>query len=168
MSISSSLLPEFDQELATTRRLLALVRDADLAFRPHPRSWTLGELALHLANLPWWATLTLEGTEFDVNPPGGLAARKVESSTATLHAFDENVARARSALARTADADLLLAWTLKSGGKSLFSMPRVAVLRGFVLNHLIHHRGQLTVYLRMCDVPLPPIYGPTADTAATP
>jgi uncharacterized damage-inducible protein DinB len=165
--IREALLPELDQELASTRKLLAAVPEEHTGFRPHARSWTLGELSLHLANLLTWLPSTLTSTELDLAPPGGPAwtPPTFESAAATLALFDRNAKGARAALAEATDADLTVPWTLKKGGQALFAMPRVACVRSFVMNHLIHHRGQLTVYLRMCDVPLPSVYGPTADEA---
>ena len=167
MPIRDSLLPEFDQELATTRKVLAVVPEQHTGFRPHRKSWTLGELSLHLANMLSWLPTTLRTAELDLNPPGGPAwtSPKFESAAATLKFFDETALAARAALASVSDADLMVPWTLKNGGQKLFSMPRVACVRFFVMNHMIHHRGQLTVYLRLCDVPLPKVYGPTADTS---
>jgi len=165
MPIRDSLLPELDQELATTRKLLAAVPEAKTAFRPHAKSWTLGELSLHLANLLTWLPSTLKATELDLSPPGGqpFTPPRFESAAATLRMFDETSRAARAALASASDAELMVPWTLKRSGQALFTMPRLACVRSFVMNHLIHHRGQLTVYLRLCDVPLPPVYGPTAD-----
>jgi len=165
MAIRDALLPELDQELAATRRVLAVVPESKVAFRPHPKSWTLGELALHVANVLTWLPMTLRSTEFDLSPPGGptFVPPKFESAAATVRVFDENARAARAALAEATDAALAVPWTLKRHGEALFTLPRVACVRSFVLNHHIHHRGQLTVVLRLCDVPLPPIYGPTAD-----
>lgn len=165
MALTDALLPEFDQELSTTRTLLAAVPEARTSFRPHPKSWTLGELSLHLAHLLTWLPSTLTLTELDLDPPGGpsFVPPKFESAAATLRMFDTNAKAARAALASASDADLQVPWTLKKHGQALFTLPRAACVRSFVLNHLIHHRGQLTVYLRLVDVPLPPVYGPTAD-----
>jgi uncharacterized damage-inducible protein DinB len=165
MAIRDGLLPELDQELATTRALLALVPASKTSFRPHPKSWTLGELSLHVANLLSWLPSTLRATELDLDPPSGpkFVPPKFESPAATLAMFDETARAARAALSTASDADLAVPWTLKKHGQALFTLPRAACVRTFVMNHLIHHRGQLTVYLRMCDVALPPIYGPTAD-----
>ncbi len=165
MALRDSLLPELDQELATTRKLLELVPEAKTSFRPHQKSWTLGELSLHLANLLTWLPSTLKATEVDLDPPGGprFVPPKFESAAATLEMFDETARAARSALAAASDAELMVPWTLKKRGQAMFTLPRVACVRSFVMNHLIHHRGQLTVYLRLVDVPLPPVYGPTAD-----
>ena len=165
MAIRDSLLPELDQELATTRKLLEAVPETKTAFRPHQKSWTLGELSLHIANLLTWLPSMLKATELDLSPPGGapFTPPRFESAATTLRLFDETSRAAHAALAAATDAELMVLWTLKRRGQVLFTMPRFACVRSFVMNHLIHHRGQLTVYLRMCDVPLPPVYGPTAD-----
>jgi uncharacterized damage-inducible protein DinB len=168
MPIANQFLPEFDQEMTTTRKLIEISPDAKSAWKPHPKSMALGDLGLHLANIVQWATLTMKGTEFDLNPPGGpkWAPRKFESSAATVAQFDENVMKARAAIGEANDADFEVGWTLKDGGKPILTLPRLVCLRSFVMNHLIHHRGQLSVYLRLCDVKLPQVYGPTADTLA--
>jgi len=165
MPIRDALLPELEAELATTRKLLELVPEARTSFRPHKKSWTLGELSLHLANLLTWLPSTLKSTELDLDPPGGpkFVPPKFESAKATLAMFDETARAARAALASASDAELTVPWTLKKHGQAMFTLPRSACMRSFVMNHLIHHRGQLTVYLRLVDVPLPPVYGPTAD-----
>jgi uncharacterized damage-inducible protein DinB len=167
MSLADALLPEFDQEMATTRRVLERVPADKVAWKPHPRSWSLGDLSLHVANIPSWLRITLETDELDLAPPGGPGFQKVvfESPAATLAHFGRHAAEGRAALSAASDADLARPWSLKVGGTTKFTMPRSACVRLFVLNHLIHHRGQLTVYLRQCDVPLPSIYGPTADEA---
>jgi len=167
MPIAESLLPEFDQEMATTRKLLERVPEAQAEWKPHPKSMSVGQLAIHLADLVNWVDMTVRKTEFDLAPPEGesYVSTAFESSTHLLETFDANVASAREALAGASDADLLASWTLKKGGQELFTMPRIACIRTFVVNHVIHHRGQLSVFLRLLDVPLPPIYGPTADEA---
>jgi len=167
MKISERILAEWDQEWAHTRKLLALVPEAKTGWRPHAKSWTLGELSVHLSNIPVWTLGTMSATELDLAPPGGpaFASPKFESAAATLRTFDQNLAAARAAVAAASDEQWGVAWTLKKGGASIFTLPRSACIRFFILNHMIHHRGQLTVYLRMCDVPLPSVYGPTADTA---
>jgi uncharacterized damage-inducible protein DinB len=166
MAIVESILPEFDHETATTRALLERVPEERAGWKPHVKSMSLGQLAMHIANLPQWATITLERTEFDTNPPDGprVAAPAFESTRALLQFYDANVSASRALLAHTTDAQFMVQWTLKTGGRSLFSMPRIAVFRSFILNHAVHHRGQLSVYLRLLDVPVPSIYGPTADT----
>jgi uncharacterized damage-inducible protein DinB len=166
MAIAESILPEFDHETATTRTLLERVPADKAEWKPHAKSMSLGQLAMHIANLPRWASITLERTEFDPNPPDGarVTAPAYESGTKLLQTYDANVSAARALLVRTTDAEFMVQWALKNGGRSMFSMPRIAVLRSFVLNHAVHHRGQLSVYLRLLDVPIPNIYGPTADT----
>lgn len=167
MGLAAMFLPELDQEIKTTRSVLERVPAAKVAWRPHPKSWTLGELSLHVANLFSWLRITLQTSELDVAPPGGggIPPAKFESPAATLAHFDRHAAEGRAALAAASDAELAAPWSLKAGGHVKFTMPRSACVRFFVLNHMIHHRGQLTVYLRQCDVPLPSIYGPTADEA---
>jgi uncharacterized damage-inducible protein DinB len=162
MAIAHALLPEFDYEMAVTRGLLARVPDGHAAWTPHPTSRALGQLAIHIASLPAWVVTTLERTEFDL--ASGAAPPAWESVRSVLSSFDDAVAAARSALLATSDADLLVTWTLKRDGLEIFRLPRLAVIRSMVLNHLVHHRGQLTVYLRLHEVPLPAMYGPSADT----
>ena len=164
MAIKDALLPEFDHEMATTRRLLERVPDAEFGWKPHDKSMTLGRLAAHIANLPYWGSLTLETTVFDLDSlPPDSQRQLAESAAALVKEFDAKVAAARAKIATATDAELLAAWTLKKGGQEMFNMPRISALRSFVMNHLIHHRGQLSVYLRLRNVPLPSIYGPTAD-----
>ena len=166
MAIAENMLPEFDHEMATTRTVLERVPEAKADWKPHPRAISLGDLAAHLASIPTWASVTLERTEFDTNPPDGrrAAAPSFASSAQLLEAYDAAVDAARRLLAGTSDGAFMVQWTWKSGGRSMFSMPRAVVFRSFVLNHAVHHRGQLTVYLRLLDVPVPSIYAPTADS----
>lgn len=166
MAIAESILPEFDHEAATTRTLLERVPEDKAAWKPHVKSMALGHLAMHIAHLPQWAAITIERIEFDTNPPDGprVTTPPFQSTAGLLQTYDANVSAARALLARTTDAEFMAQWTLKNGGRSMFSMPRVAIFRSFILNHAVHHRGQLSVYLRLLDVPIPNIYGPTADT----
>jgi uncharacterized damage-inducible protein DinB len=165
MPLADALLPEFDHEMATTRTVLERVPEDRLSWTPHAKSFSLGALATHLARLPAWAAETLTGSAFDLDPnqppPSALPSRHELLAT-----FDRHVAEARAALAGRSDAELAAMWSLTRGGRILFTMPRAAVLRSFVFNHLVHHRGQLTVYLRLLDVPVPSIYGPSADEPA--
>ncbi len=165
MSIAQSLLPEFDHELATTRKHLERTPFADASWQPHPKSMTLGALASHLVEVPTWIVPTLTRTELDLNPPGGPPYTPLvfDRLPQLLAAFDDTVKQGRAALAATRDADFLVPWSLKSGGETIMTMPRIAVIRSFVMNHLIHHRGQFTVFLRLRNVPLPQTYGPSAD-----
>jgi uncharacterized damage-inducible protein DinB len=167
MSIAQSFLPEFDHEMATTRRLLERTPEANADWQPHPKSMTLSKLAIHLATLPMWGTMTVRASEFDMNPPEGQSFKPPTwaGHAALLATFDAAVKEAREAIAGASDAELMAPWALKNGGHVVFSLPRVAVLRSFMMNHIIHHRGQYSVYLRLNDVPVPSIYGPTADEA---
>lgn len=152
-------LAEFDQEMASTRRLLERVPTEKGTWKPHPKSFALGHLAQLVASMPGWIGTSLRRTEIDLASGGGYS---YEPTDVLLRTFDENVSGARDALAAVTGAELDVPWSLKNGEQVLFTAPRGAVVR-MHLNHLIHHRGQLTVYLRLVDVPLPSIYGPTAD-----
>jgi uncharacterized damage-inducible protein DinB len=165
MAIKDALLPEYDHELATTRRLLERVPEAEFGWAPHPRSMTLGQLAGHVANIPFWCSATMDSAFYDVATSNYKEARLAapESRATLLKEFDAKVAAARASLAKATDAEMMAPWTLRSGEHEIFTLPRIAAVRSFVMNHLIHHRGQLSVYLRLKDVPLPPMYGPTAD-----
>lgn len=165
MAIKDGLLPEFDHEMATTRRLLDRVPEAELGWKPHDKSMSLGELAGHIANLPNWCGMIVNQPFFDVGALGGAKAKLPTSVAELLADFDSRTSAARTALAASTDADMLAPWTLKHGDHEVFTMPRAGVIRSAVLNHMIHHRGQLSVYLRLKNVSLPPIYGPTADEA---
>ncbi len=161
MSLAQTLLPEFDQEMATTRRLLERVPGDKAQWKPHPKSFALGHLAQLVSWMPGWISQTLRQNELDLGKATGYSFEKTETLIAT---FDRNVREAREAITAAQDADLAVPWSLKHGDRVLFTSPRGVVVRTHV-NHLIHHRGQLTVYLRLLDVPLPSIYGPTADEA---
>lgn len=164
MPIVDSLLPEYDHEFATARRLLERVPEGDFGWKPHEKSMTLGQLAGHVANLAWWCSMTIKDSSYDVTVSDPEATLEPPASRdALLQGFDQKVKAAREALAKTTDAEMMAPWTLKSGGQEIFTMPRIATLRTFVMNHMIHHRGQLSVYLRLRNVPLPSIYGPSAD-----
>lgn len=159
MRIAATLLPEFDQEMATTRRLLERVPSEHAEWKPHPKSFALGHLAQLVARMPAWITNVLQETSLDL----GTAPRySFEPTAALLADFDENVGGARAALEAAKDVDFLVPWSLKHGDRVLFTASRGEVVRQ-TINHLVHHRGQLTVYLRLKNVPIPSIYGPTAD-----
>ncbi len=158
-SISASLLSELDVELPTTRRLLERVPSEKGAWKPHPKSFPLGHLAQLVSRMPGWLTVTMKQTVLDLSGFQGYSLEKTET---LLAEFDRNAREAREALARARDEDFMVPWSLKAGERVFFTLPRLAVMRQNV-NHLVHHRGQLSVYLRLLDVPLPSIYGPTAD-----
>jgi uncharacterized damage-inducible protein DinB len=164
MAIAESMLPEFDHEMTTTRSLLERVPEPHGQWVPHSKSMPLGRLASHIAELVGWTNSTLSQTELDFGAPGAYNPAQFTTTAKLLELFDANVKSARAAIAGVSDADLMVPWTLRNGEHVIFTMPRIAVLRSFVMNHIIHHRGQLSVYLRLHDVPLPSIYGPTADT----
>jgi uncharacterized damage-inducible protein DinB len=159
MSIAETLLPEFDQEMATTRRLLERVPTEKGKWKPHVKSFPLGHLAQLVALMPGWITQTLRETALDLAAGGGYTYEKTED---LVRMFDQNVREARQAIAASKDADYRVNWSLKHGDRVLMTQPRGMVVRTHI-NHLIHHRGQLSVYLRLVDVPIPSIYGPTAD-----
>jgi uncharacterized damage-inducible protein DinB len=165
MAIRDALLPEFDMEMASTRKMLERVPVEKGDFKPHAKSGSLGWLATHVADLPQWVVETVHKDELDFAPPGvpRPAPSRLESRDQLLSGFDAKVKAARAAIAGVSDERLGGPWTLKAGGKTIFTMPRAAVLRNFVMNHMIHHRAQLGVYLRLNDVPVPGMYGPSAD-----
>lgn len=165
MSLSEMLLPEFDQEMASTRTVLERVPENHLDYKPHEKSMTLGRLAGHVAEIPSWATVTIDEDELDFAPADGSKWEPfLPSSTAELlEKFDGFVVAARAALAGCSDEAFGKPWKLLSGGHEIFTLPKIAVVRAFVLSHMIHHRAQLGVYLRLNDIPLPSIYGPSAD-----
>jgi uncharacterized damage-inducible protein DinB len=159
MGIAESLRPEFEQEMTTTRRLLERVPGERAEWKPHPKSFALGHLAQLLSWMPGWIANTLRETELDLLTAPGYS---FESTETLLKGFDANVAAARAALGAAKDADFGVLWALKRGDRVLFQAPRGTVVRNHI-SHLSHHRGQMTVYLRLLDVPIPSIYGPTAD-----
>jgi uncharacterized damage-inducible protein DinB len=165
MPLNQSLLPEFDQEMANTRKTLQRVPENKLGWKPHKKSGSMGWLAGHVANLPGWAVITIKQDSLDLSPDGAPPKPQPEpkSQKELLATFDKNVAEARAALAGADDATLFKPWSLLKTGKVLMTMPKIACLRGFVMNHLIHHRAQLGVYLRLNDIAVPAIYGPSAD-----
>jgi uncharacterized damage-inducible protein DinB len=166
MAVKDGLLHEFDHEMGTTRRLLERVPEADFAWTPHEKSYPLGHLAAHIANIPNWVGIAMDGSMLDVAEAGDSIRPKPPTSvTELLGRFDDNVKKARAKIDEQTDPAFFAPWTLKNGDQLMFTMPKVSVLRSFVMNHLIHHRGQLSVYLRLLNVPLPSIYGPTADEA---
>jgi uncharacterized damage-inducible protein DinB len=165
MSIGQSLLPEFDQEMQNTRKVLERCPDEKWNWKPHEKSGTLGWLAGHVATMVEWLPYTINTEELDYAPVGGPSFQppKIENRKALLAEFDKNVSAARAALASVSDAEMMKNWKLLAGGQEIFTMPRAACIRGMCLNHHIHHRAQLTVYYRLMGVPVPGLYGPSAD-----
>lgn len=165
MTLAQTILPQLDHEMALTRKVLARIPEDRFGWTPHPKSFTIGALAAHLATIPMLGLTALQTESFDFMPPGGEPYRRpvFNSIPEVLAALDDSVAKLRAALAETSDEALLQPWSLLLGGQTRFTMPRVGVIRGTVMSHMIHHRGQLTVYLRLCDVPVPSVYGPSAD-----
>jgi uncharacterized damage-inducible protein DinB len=165
VTISQLLLPEFDQEMANTRKVLERVADEKLNWKAHPKSNTIGWVGMHLAEIPWWAELALKKDSFDIEPPGAEPYRTPPATTVQdmLQMFDKNVAAARAAVEETSDEQYAKPWSLLKHGQCLFTMPRLTVIRSFVLNHMIHHRAHLCVYLRLNDIPVPGLYGPSGD-----
>jgi uncharacterized damage-inducible protein DinB len=168
MPMTDFLLPEFDQEMANTRKVLERIPEDRFDFKPHPKSWDMASLATHVSWIPSWIVNTIEQDELDVAPADGppIKITKATSRADLLATFDRHVAAGRTALSGTSDEHLLKPWTLKATGKSLFTMPRAAVLRTFVFSHGIHHRAQLCIYLRLTDTSVPGMYGPSADDSA--
>jgi uncharacterized damage-inducible protein DinB len=167
MTIAELLLPEFDNEIAVTRRVLERVPygDGKGEWKPHEKSFPMGHLAQLVARLPGWATMMMSMTELDIAPLDGpkFPGYSFETTPTLLAEFDRNAAAARDALAAGSDADYDVPWTLKKQGEVVMTQSRYQMLRSMVLNHLVHHRAQLGVYLRLVDVPVPQMYGPTAD-----
>jgi uncharacterized damage-inducible protein DinB len=162
MSISQLLLPEFDQEMENTRKMLACVPDGKWDWKPHEKSMSLGRLSGHIAELPSWGATMMETDLFELNPEE-YKAYIADSPADLVETFEKHRAKAREAIVSAGDEAFQKTWTMKFGGKTVMSLPRVAVMRGMFMNHLIHHRAQLSVYLRLLDVPFPGMYGPTAD-----
>jgi len=161
MPLVDALLPEFDHEMGVTRKLLERLPEDRFEWKPHPKSYSLGQLAQHVATIPMWGAATLNESEIDVSLMPPLAPLHTRSDVLAL--FDAHVMATRAALVGKSDAELKVPWALKREGHVIFSMPKHAVWRSFVMSHLIHHRAQLGVYLRLQDVPLPSTYGPSAD-----
>ncbi|HTU02674.1 MAG TPA: DinB family protein [Candidatus Sulfotelmatobacter sp.] len=162
MRMIEPMLMELDHEAKTTRRLLERVPGAHLGWAPHAKSMTLGRLATHIAEIPGWISTVVQKDEFDV-AAGNRKPGTAGSVEELLRMFDENIQKAQKTMQALTEDQLRATWRLLKGGQALLAMPRMGVLRALMLNHLIHHRGQLSVYLRLKDVPLPSIYGPTAD-----
>jgi uncharacterized damage-inducible protein DinB len=165
MNYSETILPEFDQEMAKTRKVLERLPEDKLDWRVHPKSNTIGWNANHLAELPGWIEGALTTPSWDIAPAGGESYQspKLTTRQEILNLFDRNVNTARKALAATKDEEVRQPWSLLQAGKPIFTMPRATVIRGMVLNHLIHHRAILCVYLRLNNIAVPGMYGPSGD-----
>ncbi len=161
MRIVDPILMELDQEAATTRRVLERVPTDKMAWKPHPKSMSLGQLALHIAQMPGVIAEFVAVPTFEM--PGNFVQKAAGSTSEVMSALEASLKRAKEVLAGLDDQTILSTWTMKAGGKTLMSMPRLAVVRAIMLNHWYHHRGQMSVYLRELNVPVPSIYGPSAD-----
>ncbi|MCB0729000.1 MAG: hypothetical protein KDD00_16155 [Ignavibacteriae bacterium] len=162
MPLNEALIAELQQEAAATRKMLERVPEKSNSWKPHEKSMDLGRLSQHISEIPMWVPETVDKDELDFakeeyTPKGGSTNEEL------LKNFDLNLANAIECLKNASDEKLMGNWTMRNGEKVYFTMPKIAVLRGFVMSHLIHHRGQLSVYMRMLDIPLPSVYGPTAD-----
>lgn len=165
MTIGQSMLAEFDQEMQNTRKVLERCPDDKWNWKLHEKCGTLGWLAGHVATLPGWISMTINTEELDYAPVNGPSYQppKTDNQKELLAEFDKSAAEARTALANVSDEDMMKGWKLLAGGQEIFTMPRIACIRGMCMNHLIHHRAQLTMYFRMIGVPVPGLYGPSAD-----
>ena len=165
MSIGQALLPELEMEITKTRRTLERVPMGNFDWKPHEKSFAMGALANHIARLVGWGADIMSTELLDYAPKGGEAYDPPVSETSEelLSVFDKGGSALRQAIEKATDEDFMVSWSLLKGGEALFTLPRVAVIRNMILNHLIHHRGQLTVYLRLNDIPIPALYGPSAD-----
>jgi uncharacterized damage-inducible protein DinB len=161
MSFSQTLLPEFDEEMQNTRKLLACVPDGKFDYQPHVKSMTLGRLASHVAEMPSWTVFTLDREVLDIPPD--TKPRIASTRAELLEMFDKSLPEAREKIAAATDEDWQKTWTLIWAGKNVLSMPRTAVMRTMVMNHMVHHRAQLGVFLRLNDIMFPGMYGPSAD-----
>lgn len=165
MTYAELILPEFEQEMASTRKVLERVPEDKLQWRAHPKSNTIGWVANHLVEIPGWVEGTLTMPAWDIAPVGGepYQSPKLTSRQALLELFDQNVATGRRAIAAVKEDALGEDWSLLHRGQPIFTMPRSTVIRSFVLNHTVHHRAILCVYLRLNDIPVPGMYGPSGD-----
>jgi len=166
MSMAQAILPEFDYEMANTRKTLERLPENKLEFKPDPKSMSLGRLAGHIAEMPGWGAMTLQTDSFDI-VPGQFTPLTATSRQQLLAEFDKNIASTRAALETATDENLMKSWTLSMAGNPIFTMPKMGVIRTMVLSHVIHHRAQLTVYYRMNGIPVPALYGPSADEGNT-
>jgi uncharacterized damage-inducible protein DinB len=161
VTISQMLIPEFDKEMASTRKLLAYVPGDKFSWKPHEKSMTLGRLASHVAEMPGWVIPTMQQDVLEIGI--GEKPFSAETTTELMEKFDQNVAAARPLIEGASDETMARDWSLIYGGHKIFNQPKSDVLRGMVMNHMIHHRAQLGVYLRLHDIAIPGMYGPSAD-----
>jgi uncharacterized damage-inducible protein DinB len=161
--LKDTLLFEFDHEMAVTRCVLERLPEAAFGWRPHEKSFDLGGLARHLAQIPHWGCAILTQDSYELVHDQPLAAVEKTTCAQVIATFDRHVAEVRRELLLRSDAELMAPWSLTRDGRIVMSMPKLSALRSFLLHHTIHHRGQMTVYLRLQNVPIPPIYGQTAD-----
>lgn len=162
MPLNESILAELQMEAAATRKMIERVPEKSFDWKPHDKSMTLGRLAYHICENPQWVSVTVDKDEIDF-AANDYVPKEAKTTAELLKVFDDSLAEAVECLKNASDEKLMGNWTMRNGETVYFTMPKTAVLRSFVLNHIVHHRGQLSVYLRMLDVPLPQIYGPTAD-----
>ncbi len=165
MAIAQALLPEFDHEMATTRKMLERFPEDKVDWKPHDTCMTLGRLAGHVAEIPAWTIPTIAQDKLELDP-STFTPSVLNSRTETLKKFDETVTAARATIAAASDEALMKPWSLVVTGKTVMTLPKAAVLRSFVMSHMIHHRGQLAAFYRIAGVPVPSIYGPSKDEQA--
>lgn len=162
MPINDALLREFENESSNTRKMLQRVPEEKFGWQPHEKSFTLGRLATHVADTTHWITSIMSNDEFDF-AKRTYKSSEVQTSEELMNLFEKNFTEAKDALQKATDEDFNKKWKLRAGEKIYFDIPKIAAIRAFALSHLIHHRGQLSVYLRLLDIPVPGMYGPTAD-----
>lgn len=166
MAMNTGMVMEFKHEMENTRKMLERVPFEKASFKPHEKSRATANVALHIANIPTWTSRIMTANELDVAVPGTFPKLEVpKNSEELLTFFDKNAADALTHLQSASDEQLMSPWTLRNGEHVIFTMPKAAALRNLAMNHLYHHRGQLSVYLRLMDVPVPGMYGPSADEA---
>lgn len=162
-AIAKSVLADLDQELDNTRKVLSRIPEAHLGYRPHEKSWPLQHLATHIADFGEWGVITLATDVLNFADPMPPKTASPTTGEEFVARFNEKMAKFQEMLSATTDAHLMETWTMKNGDDVIMAMPRIAVLRSMIVNHMIHHRAQLTMYFRLLDVPVPGLYGPSAD-----